>query len=85
MGRSVGQRRARAKGSLSICSLGQSRAGRASSRDGSVELRGRDAWGTISVWAPACHEPGVEVRELRGAAGHLNFEKQGESIRKSNK
>lgn len=40
--------------------------------------------GTISVWAPACHEPGVEARELRGAAGHLN-EKQDESIKKSNK
>lgn len=49
MGRSVGQRRARAKGSLSICSLGQSRAGRASSRDGSVELRGRGAWDYLGM------------------------------------
>lgn len=66
MGRSVGQRRARAKGSLNICSLGQGRAGqgRASSRDGSVELRSRGAWVYLGVGSSACHEPGVEVREL---------------------
>lgn len=38
--------------------------GRASSRDGSVELRSRGAWDYLGLGSSACHEPGVEVREL---------------------
>lgn len=65
MGRSTGERRARAEGSLTMCSRGQGRAGLAAQGIPGAEGPGRVGLSRVTQLLGVRASPALEVRELR--------------------